>query len=70
MRVAPPNTLLPISLQIGLASPVNMDSLQNPFPKTTTPSIGTPPPGYILIRSLTCNKSTSISVSFVSKVTY
>jgi len=45
VRIVPPNTLEPTSFNIGLDSPVSIDSLQLPFPKKTTPSVGTAPPG-------------------------
>ncbi len=48
-KIEPPNNFEPDFFSTGLDSPVNMDSLQRPFPRITIPSTGTPWPGYTLI---------------------
>ena len=66
--IEPPYSKELISLLIGLDSPVSIASLHMPFPKTHMPSTGTPYPGYITSKSSTCSRSTSISLTFISRL--
>lgn len=61
--IDPPNTSDPISLMTGLDSPVSIDSLVVPCPKSTIPSTGTAEPGYTFTKSLTCISSMGTSLS-------
>jgi len=69
-NIVPPYTLIPISFCTGLASPVNIDSLQHPLPYTTYPSVGTAPPGYTITKSFISRSSTAISENLQSRFSF